>query len=77
MMKKIFFVFGIMNAALLLNACAGGAREAAAMPTPILCKTVLDLSPTYVRYNEYLNELKNRKEDCAQYVGTTQNIRVR
>lgn len=70
------FVLAICSAA-VLSGCAGGAQEAAAMPTPILCKTVLDLSPIYVRYNEYLNELKKRGEDCHQYAGTTTNIRIR
>lgn len=60
-----------------LTGCAGGAEEAASMPTPILCKTILDLTPAYVRYNEYLSELKKRGEDCGQYMGATQNIRVR
>lgn len=70
------FVLATCSAA-ALSGCAGGAQEAAAMPTPILCKTVFDLSPAYVRYNEYLNELKKRGEDCHQYAGSTTNIRVR
>lgn len=60
-----------------LFGCAGGSQEAAAMPTPILCKTILDLTPVYVRYNEYLSELKKRGEDCSQYLGDTQNVRIR
>lgn len=67
----------IVIAGFSVSACAGGAKEAAMMPTPILCKTVLDLSPTYVRYNEFMAELNKRKETCAKYVGETNNIRVR
>ena len=51
-----------------LTGCAGGAQEAAAMPTPILCKTVFELSPIYLRYNEYMNELKRRNVDCGEYM---------
>lgn len=47
------------------------------MPTPVLCKTILDLSPTYVRYSEYLGELNSRGADCGEFMGDTQNIRVR
>ncbi len=74
---KNFNILIIPFFALFLASCAGGAQEAAAMPTPILCKTVLDLSPTYVRYGEYLAELKKRNEDCGKYFGETRNIRVR
>lgn len=75
-MKTMLNVIALVGVTLLAG-CAGGAREAAQMPTPILCKTILDLSPTYVRYSEYIAELNARKEDCAKYVGDTQNIRVR
>lgn len=67
----------IILIAVTLSGCAGGADEAAAMPTPVLCKTVLDLSPAYLRYNEYLAELKKRGTDCSEYMGSTQNIRMR
>lgn len=67
----------IVLVGLSVSACAGGAKEAAMMPTPILCKTVLDLSPTYVRYHEFMAELNKRKETCAKYVGETNNIRIR
>lgn len=63
--------------ACLLAACAGGTQEARLMPTPILCKTILDLGPVYLRSGEYLSELRNRNADCAQYLGVTTNIRVR
>lgn len=62
---------------LALAGCVGGAERAATLPTPILCKTILDLSPIYVKYDEYINELKKRGEDCGRYMGDTQNIRVR
>lgn len=73
-MKK--FV-AVMIACSTLAACAGGAEEASKMPTPVLCKTVMDLSPGYIRYNEYLDELKKRNTDCSKFVGSTNNIRVR
>ena len=77
MTGKIILTAGLCVAIFSLSGCAGGAREAAAMPTPILCKTILDMSPLYVRYNEYLDELKNRKNDCGKYVGETRNVRIR
>lgn len=75
-MKK--FVLALQVSSLLvLFGCAGGAKQAQQMPTPVLCKTILDLSPTYLRYGEYLAELKSRGEDCAEFLGETKNIRVR
>lgn len=67
----------ISAAFLNLTACAGGAERAAKLPTPILCKTILDLSPTYLLYEEYLAELEKRNEDCGKHIGETENIRVR
>lgn len=69
--------FAAVAASIALAGCAGGAEEAAMMPTPVLCKTILDLSPTYVRYSEYLGELNSRGADCGEFMGDTQNIRVR
>jgi hypothetical protein len=75
-MRKIMKIACLLSFS-LLSGCAGGAQEAASMPTPILCKTVLALSPVYLRYNEYLNELKKRNVDCSEYMGTQSTIRVR
>jgi hypothetical protein len=63
--------------ALSTAGCAGGTQEARLMPTPILCKTILDLGPIYIRSGEYLAELKGRGSDCSEYLGSTSNIRVR
>lgn len=71
--NKLLTALGLMA----LAGCVGGAERAATLPTPILCKTILDLSPIYVKYDEYINELKKRGEDCGEYLGDTQNIRVR
>lgn len=61
----------------VLGACVGGAERAATLPTPILCKTIMDLHPSYIMYDEYIAELQKRGEDCGKYMGETQNIRVR
>lgn len=58
----------ILSFALLLSACSNGAQFATTMPTPILCKAVLKLSPSYLGYGEYIQELNNRDEDCGEYV---------
>lgn len=76
-MSKVMNTCGVVCLSVIISGCAGGAEEARQMPTPVLCKTILDLSPTYVRYDEFLAELNNRGEDCAEYLGETQNIRVR
>lgn len=60
-----------------MTGCAGGAEEAALMPSPILCSTIMDLSPAYVRYGEYLAELRRRGEDCSSYVGDARTVRLR
>jgi hypothetical protein len=66
----------ILFASLLtLCACAGGTQEAALMPTSMLCQTIIDLGPQYLRINEYLVELHRRGGDCE--VGETTTIRVR
>jgi hypothetical protein len=75
-MRKIMEIACLVSFSVLAG-CAGGAQEAASMPTPILCKTVLDLSPIYLRYNEYMNELKKRNADCSEYMGSQSTIRVR
>lgn len=72
-MKKFF---SILLVSFGLSACAGGADRAATLPTPILCKTIFDLSPTYVMYDEYIAELNRRNTDCKEYVGETKNIKV-
>lgn len=68
---SIFVILG------LLAGCAGGAQEAAQMPTPILCKTIMNLTPNYVFYNEYLAELHKRNEDCSRFMGQTQTLQIR
>lgn len=60
-----------------MTGCAGGAEEAALMPSPILCSTIMDLSPVYIHYGEYLAELHRRGEDCSSYVGDAQTVRFR
>jgi hypothetical protein len=60
----------ILAAAILAASVSGcaGAQKIAIMPTPIICKQLLELDPTYVGYGEYLNELRNRGADCAEYM---------
>jgi hypothetical protein len=68
----------IVGAAMMVGGLAGcAAPNTAIMPTPVLCKEVLEQYANLRHdYNDMLVELNKRGEDCAEYAKPDQKIDI-
>ena len=48
--------------------CGTTPEEYRKMPTPLLCKEAITTPSQYIFYDELLEELNSRDEDCEEYV---------
>ena len=53
---------------LWITGCGTTPKEYRSMPTPLLCKEAITTPSQYIFYDELLEELNNRDEDCEEYV---------